>query len=53
MKNNFEQKILEDISVVDNVENDVYNASFVDNLLENDELSFEEAAFMSGYSDFN
>ena len=30
---------------------DVYEASVVDVLLEDDELSFEEAAFMMGYLD--
>ncbi|MCF7799161.1 hypothetical protein K9M74_04620 [Candidatus Woesearchaeota archaeon] len=33
----------------DNVENDIYKEDFVDLLLEDDELSFEEAAFMMGY----
>jgi hypothetical protein len=35
----------------DNVENDIYKQDFVDMLLEDDELSFEEAAFMMGYMD--
>ncbi len=33
----------------DNVENDIYSHDFVEMLLEDDELSFEEAAFMMGY----
>ena len=52
MKNKFETSFLEENKNFDDIENDIYNAKFVDNLLENDELSFEEAAFMSGYSDF-
>ena len=35
------------------LEHDVYEADYVDRLLEDDALSFEEAAFMSGYSDFS
>lgn len=35
----------------DNIKNDIYKQDFVDSLLEDDELSFEEAAFMMGYMD--
>lgn len=39
----------ETVKEEDNVENDIYKQDFVDMLLEDDELSFEEAAFMMGY----
>jgi len=54
MKDKFNNDFLEEDSMLmDNVENDIYMPDFVDRLLENDALSFEEAAFMSGYSDFS
>ena len=53
MKNEFEKNLLNESFVMDNVENDIYTADFVDKLLEDDALSFEEAAFMTGYSDFS
>lgn len=53
MKNEFEYEIDEKSLIMDNVENDIYTSDFVDRLLEDDALSFEEAAFMSGYSDFS
>ncbi|MFP4118959.1 MAG: hypothetical protein ACLFTH_02790 [Candidatus Woesearchaeota archaeon] len=37
----------------DPVENDIYKAEFVDTMLDNDELSMDEAAFMMGYDEFN
>ncbi len=53
MKNEFEYELVEKSFIMDNVENDIYTADFVDKLLEDDALSFEEAAFMSGYSEFS
>jgi len=53
MKNKYAKSFLEENVVFDDIENDIYNAKFVDTLLENDEMSFEEAAFMSGYADFS
>jgi hypothetical protein len=53
MKNEFEKEIEDESFIMDNVENDIYTADFVDRLLEDDALSFEEAAFMSGYSEFS
>ncbi|MGM5481362.1 MAG: hypothetical protein ACQESE_03040 [Nanobdellota archaeon] len=37
----------------DFIENDIYKAEFIDSMLDNDELSMDEAAFMRGYDDFN
>ena len=34
------------------LEEDLYGRKYIDDLLEDDELSFEEAAFMTGYCDF-
>jgi hypothetical protein len=53
MKNEFENEIEDASFIMDNVENDIYMSDFVDRLLEDDALSFEEAAFMSGYSEFS
>lgn len=54
MKDKFDTDFLRnDVIIMDNIENDIYSADFVDRLLEDDALSFEEAAFMSGYSDFS
>ncbi|MCA9478083.1 MAG: hypothetical protein KC535_02975 [Nanoarchaeota archaeon] len=38
--------------IPEDIEEDVYKREYVDDLLEDDELSFEEAAFMTGYCDF-
>lgn len=35
-----------------NFDEGIYRREYVEELLEDDELSFEEAAFMTGYCDF-
>lgn len=35
----------------DPLEKDIYSKDFAERLLEDDELSFEEAMFMTGYSE--
>ena len=40
---------MEDVSFIDE---DIYKQDYIEDLLEDDELSFEEAAFMTGYCDF-
>ena len=45
------ERYSEYMSTVDNVGKDIYNPDFVESLLDDDELSAKEAAFMNGYDE--
>ena len=44
---------VDDSEDYDFIENDIYKAEMLDSMVDNDELSMNEAAFMMGYDDFN
>ena len=45
------QEILEEIEQTDELHEDIYDENYREELVENDEISLEEEAFLNGYDD--